>query len=62
MAIRVVIVVDETPFFYGIHAHVSEYVDDGSRVPVMSRDFTTAKTAADGLEGAYEAIQRLLFA
>lgn len=61
MAIRVVVLIDEAVFFYAVQANVYEVTDDGRSVPIMTRQVTTAKTEADGYEGAIEALRAVLF-
>ena len=59
---RLVLIIDETPFFYAAHVAVSELTDDGKSHPVMSQDVTHAKAAEDGFEGLLEAVKAILFA
>ena len=59
---RLLLVVEETGWFYAIHASVSEMDDTGRTRPVMVQDTTHAKGAEDGYEGLIEAAKAILFA
>lgn len=59
---RLVLVVEETGWFYAVHAAVSEQDESGSTTPVMSQDVCHAKSEADGLDGLLEAVRAVLFA
>lgn len=59
---RLLLVVEETGWFYAIHASVSECDDTGQKRPIMVQDTTHAKSAADGYEGLLEAVKAVLFA
>lgn len=60
--LRLVLIVEETGWFYAVHAAVSEQDDSGHTTPVMSRDVTHAKSEDDGLDGLLEAVKAVLFA
>lgn len=60
--LRLLLVIEETPWFYAVHASVSESNDAGEKRPVMVQDTTVAKSAADGYEGVLEAVKAVLFA
>lgn len=60
MPMRLVLIIEETPWFFGYHVAVSEVDDTGQRTPVMSRDGTHVKSEADGFEGLLEAVRAIL--
>lgn len=57
---RLVLIIEETGWFYGYHVAVSTQDDNGNSVAVMSRDGTHAKAEADGFEGLLDAVKRIL--
>lgn len=59
---RLVLVVEETGWFYAVHASVSEQDDGGRSTPIMTQDVTHAKSEEDGLEGLLAAVKAVLFA
>lgn len=59
---RLVLIVEETGWFYSVHAAVSEADEFGRTSPVMSQDVCHAKADVDGLEGILDAVKAVLFA
>ena len=57
---RLVLVIEETGWFYAGHVSVSEQDDTGKSVPIMSKDVTHAKTDEDGFEGLLSAVKAIL--
>lgn len=57
---RLVLVVEESPWFYGYHLAVSETQEDGSNVPVCDRHGTHLKAEDDDFDALLSAVRAIL--